>query len=257
MTRNFILFIILVILIVGCTSKPLEYEYELERTEVHEWAVDSIIQINVSTENGSINISPVQDTLITAEITKRCFGEDSIDAEERIDSILINETITTLQLTLEAEMPDNGERNYQADFDITTPESLYINLSTANGTITVTDMVLGARIRIVNGEIVTQNLKGGIAGVIVNGTIDCDLALLDAGKSAILSAMNGEVILSLPSNVSAMFDILVANGQIAINGFSSITYTINDANHKAGTFGTGDATITIAVMNGSVNIQAR
>lgn len=257
MTRKFILFLFPVILILGCTSKSLEYEYELERTEVREWAVDNITRIIVLTENGSINISHAQDTLIKAEITKRCFGEDSIDTEEHIDSILINENVTNLQLTLEAEMPDNGEHNYQADFDITTPESIYIDLSSVNGTIMVTDMVMGAKIRIVNGEMTTQNLKGGIESEIVNGTIDCDLALLDVGESAILSVINGEVILSLPSNVSATFDALVGNGQITIDGFSSVTYTINKTKHKAGTFGSGDATITIAVLNGNITIQNR
>lgn len=42
-----------------------------------------------------VKISP-QDTLITAYITKRCFGEDSIDAEEHIESILIYEIGSTL-----------------------------------------------------------------------------------------------------------------------------------------------------------------
>lgn len=116
---------------------------------------------------------------------------------------------------------------------------------------------MGAKIQIVNGGITIQNLKGGVDGVSTDGIIDCDLALLAAGELAILSITNGEVILPLPSIVSATFDALVGNGKVIINNFVFITYAINETNYKATKFGSDDATITIAVMNGSITIQTR
>ncbi|KPK73870.1 hypothetical protein AMJ87_00005, partial [candidate division WOR_3 bacterium SM23_60] len=91
--------------LVVCTSEEEAYDYDIERTEIRTWSALGINQISVSTHNGAITASATQDTMITAEITRRCSGTDSIDAEEHIDDIEINEYIAFGELTLEAEMP--------------------------------------------------------------------------------------------------------------------------------------------------------
>lgn len=257
MIRKLGLFFFVIILIIACTTKAEPEEYELERTETRTWPATGIIQIIASTENGIISVSTTTENTITADITRKCTGEDSVDAEEHIDSIVVTETVGLGLLILQAEMPDDGEHNYQADFEMTAPQSIYLVLSTVNGTISVEDMIAGAGIRIVNGTITTQNLQGGIDGAIVNGTIDCDMAELGATESAILSLTNGNVTLSLPSDVSASFDAETENGEVTVTGFGTVTYTINEPMHKVGTIGAGDATIVITVVNGNITIQAR
>lgn len=255
MIRKLGLFFFLVILIVACTTTT--EEYELERTETRTWPAQGITQITALTENGNISMAPTTENTITAEITRSCTGEDSLDAEEHIDSIVVSDTIEAGELILQAEMPDDGDYNYQAHFDMTAPQSIYLDLSIVNGNISVEDMIAGARLRIVNGTITTQNLQGGIDGAIVNGTIDCDMAALAATESALLALTNGNVTLSLPSDVSASFDAATVEGAVTVTGFGSVTYTINEPGHKAGIIGTGEATIVIAVVNGDITIQAR
>lgn len=255
MIRKLGLFFSVIVLIVACTTTT--DEYELERTETRTWSAAGITQITAATENGNILVSTTTGNLITAEITRKCTAEDSVDAEEHIDSIVVTDTVEAGELTLQAEMPDDGDRDYQADFDMTSPQSIYLDLSTVNGNISVEDMIAGAMIRIVNGTITTQNLRGGINGLIVNGTIDCDMAALTAAELAILALTNGDVTLSLPSDVSASFDASTVDGSVTVTGFSAVTYTINEPDHKAGTIGTGEATITITVVNGDITIQAR
>ncbi len=256
MIKRFSLFFFIIILTAVCTSKS--YVYELEVSETRVWPAAGVIQLSASNVNGSITVSAVQETTITAEITKKCRGEDKDDAEEHIDNIVINEDISDGTLILEADMPHNDEnRNYRADFDITIPEFIYLDLATVNGRISITDMVAGAKVRITNGEIITRNLQGGIDGVTVNGEIDSDLALLAAAKSAFLTTTNGDVMLSLPADVSASFDASTVNGEVTVTGFTSVDYTTNLPTHKAGTIGSGDATITITVTNGNITIRAR
>jgi hypothetical protein len=255
MKRKLGLFFLVAILIVACTTTT--DQYELERAETRTWSAAGITQITAATENGNILVSTTTGNSITAEITRKCTGEDSVDAEQYIDSIVVTDTVDAGELILMAEMPDDGDRNYQADFDMTAPQSIYLDLSSVNGDISVEDMIAGAWIRIVNGTITTQNLRGGINGAIVNGTIDCDMAALAAAESAILALTNGDVTLSLPSDVSASFDASTANGEVTVMGFGSVTYTINEPGHKAGTIGAGEATITITVVNGDITIQAR
>jgi len=254
----FLLFCTMLIL-VTCTSEDDTHDYELQRTETRVWPSPGINQINAVTVNGQITVSVTQDTLITAVITRACTGSDSLDAEEHIDDIEITENLVAGELSLEADMPDTSDRDYLADFDFTAPATKYLDLSTVNGGIFLQDMTAGARLRVTNGGITTENLQGTIDGVTVNGSIQCDMADLGANESALLVTTNGDATLLLPYDVSAHFDASTTNGEVLITGFSSVSYTINQTNHKAGTIGTGagNATIDIGVVNGNITIQAR
>jgi len=244
--------------LVVCTSEEEAYDYDIERTEIRTWSALGINQISVSTHNGAITASATQDTMITAEITRRCSGTDSIDAEEHIDDIEINEYIAFGELTLEAEMPSSDGRNYQGAFDITTPPSKYLKLITVNGDILVQDMINGARLRTINGAIAIEDLRGSINGGTVNGAIYCVMAELTANESVNFGTTNGEVTLLLPSDVSADFEAWTTSGDVTITGFSVVTYTTNLPNHKAGTIGSvgGNAVVDIDVAIGNITIQA-
>jgi len=247
----------LIVLIVGCDSLNLDYQQEVSETRT--WSATGINTIEARTVNGDIDFAITQDTIITAEITRSVFGTDSAEAAPFIDSIVITEEISGGVLTLEADVPDRDEdgRNYQAHFDFTTPESLNIVVAIVNGNALIRNMKSGAEISVVNGIITTENLEPGVEAYLVNGSIDCDMALLAAADSAILAIVNGNVTLSLPSNVSATFDAFTGNGSVTVSGFSGVSYTTDESNHKAGTFGAGDAVIDINATSGDIVIEAR
>lgn len=275
MTKRLILFFLVTILVAGCVKTAKSYDYKLEVTETRTWSAAGISRIAATTMNGAISISATQDTIITAEITRVCYGLDSIDAENHIDNVVVTDNISGGQLTLEAEMPSEHKRSYSASFDISTPESCYLVLTTINGAVSVTSMIAGAdvtttngalslsntsgmmELETTNGAVTVQNHSGSVDIDAENGQIDCDLILLDTGESVELEVANGNVMLSLPSDVSATFDAKTVNGEVTVTGFSSVSYTINETKHKAGTIGSGDATITIITTNGDITIRAR
>ncbi len=260
MKQYLMVFFCVAMVTVVCTTEENggAYDYHMVRTETRAWLEANIFQINATTENGSIDFTAVQDTLITADITRRCSGTDSVDAEDHIDDIVVTDNVQEGQLFLQADMPDDTARNYSASFDISTPASKYLNIMSVNGDITIQDMTGGAIVRLTNGGIATGNLRGGFDAVSVNGTINCDMAELAANESALLTTTNGDVNLLLPADVSATFDASTVNGEVVVTGFTSpVTYTINQTNHKAGTIGAGDATIEITVTNGDATIMAR
>jgi hypothetical protein len=247
-----------VMMVTVCTQESEPTTYTLERTETRTWHTSEVVDISTATVNGNITVAAVQDTLVTAEITRRCTGTDSADAEAHIDSVTISESNIEGHLNLDADMPDNPDYDYQAEFDITTPQSKYLDMATVNGNVMIQDMIDGARVVITNGGIATTNLRGGIDGAIVNGAINCDMAALQVGESASLATTNGAVNLSLPADVSATFNAATANGEVVVTGFAAVTYTIDELNHKAGTIGGGGGgIIDIAVVNGDITIQAR
>ncbi len=259
MKRCLFLSICAIMFLVTCGTEK-EYDYDLERAETRTWPAAGINQINAATVNGAITVASTLDTLITAEITRGCSGEDSLDAEDHIDDVVVTDNIAAGQLNLEADMPDtNSNRNYHADFDMTAPAAIFLDLAAVNGAVLVQNMTAGARIRITNGAVTTENLSGGIDAATVNGAMYCDMEELTANQSALLTTTNGEVVLLLPSDVVAEFDAITTNGSVMVTGFASVTYTTNETAHKAGTIGSGggSATIDITVVNGDITIQAR
>lgn len=242
----------------GCPHDNNDYDYKLEVTETRTWPVSSITQIAATTKNGNIEVSASQDTVITAVITRRCYGKNRADAENYIDNVVVEDSIAGDLLSITADMPD-GRRNYGADLEIFAPESTYLNLVTVNGNLSLSNTTVGANLVVTNGNISTQNLRGSINGVITNGNVNCDYAMLAAGKSATLVITNGNTLLALPSDVSATFDAQTTNGAVAVTGFPLVTYTINETNHKVGTIGTGpgSASINIIIVNGNITIHPR
>ena len=276
MTKRFILFFLVTILVAGCVKTATKsYDYKLEVTETRTWSAAGISRIAATTVNGAVSVSATQDTIITAEITRVCYGLDSVDAENHIDNVVVTDNISGGQLTLEAEMPGDQERSYSASFEISTPESCYLFLATINGAVSVTSMIAGAdvtttngalslsntrgmmELETTNGAVTVQNHSGSVDIDVENGPVNCDLILLDTGESVDLQMLNGNVMLSLPSDVSATFDASTTNGEVTVTGFASVNYSINEPTHKAGTIGSGNATITIITTNGDITIRAR
>ncbi len=258
MFKTLSLFALALLLIIACGDETTE-DYRLEDTETYTWSAGGINQIIGITVNGDITVIAVQDTTITAVVTRICIAEDSTTAAEHIDDIVITDDVSSNILTLEADFPDTTMENIDltANFDFTCPEQLFLDLGIVNGSASLSDMIAGADIGIVNGNLTMDNCQGSIVGTLVNGTIDCDLSVLAAIDSAVLSVTNGDITLSLPSDVSATFDAFTGNGTVTVTGFASVSYTTDESNHKAGTIGGGGAVIDLGATNGDITLQAR
>ncbi len=271
MTRRLIPLVLIAVLTAGCL-----YTYKLELPETRTYPAAGIGSVSVITKNGGIAVSATADTLITADITRRCYGRDKADAEGAIDNIVITDTVVETELQFEADMP-GGSRNYGAEFEVQASDSTWLHLTTSNGDIALTSMIAGAAASTSNGDmslldtrgqmvlntsdgnVTVQVHYGGITIETSNGIIDCDLAELGATESAILETSNGNVTLSLPDDVSAEFDASTSNGDVTIVGFpsGSVKYDTSERTHKAGTIGSGASTIEVSTSNGNVIIRAR
>ncbi len=251
-------FLLGVLLLAGCGDNDRN-DYLLEVTETRTWPMSGISEIYATTVNGSVSVDASQDTVVTCIVTKRCRGKDRADAEQYIGNVVVEDTVDGGRLTITADMPDSTDRDYGADFEIFAPESVYLALVTVNGNLAAVGTVDGARLTATNGTLSSSNLEGGIAGQIVNGNTTCDLAALSAGESATLATTNGNVMLSVPSDVSAAFDARTVNGTVEVTGFTSVTYSLNTPTHKIGVIGTppGVAAITVTIVNGNGTIIPR
>ena len=258
MIKTLSLFALALLLMIACGDETTE-DFQLEDTQTYTWSAAGMNQIIGITVNGDITVIAVQETTITAVVTRICIAEDSTTAALHIDDIVVVDTVSNNILTLEADFPDTTPENIDlaANFDFTCPEQLFLDLAIVNGSASLSDMIAGADIGIVNGSLTMDNCQGSIVGTLVNGSIDCDLSALAAADSAILTVTNGDITLSLPSDVSATFDAFTGNGTVTVTGFASVSYTTDESNHKAGTIGGGGGMIDLQATNGDIILQAR
>ena len=259
MKKISMLLLVAVLAVVCSKSDNQDYDYKLEVTETRTWSATDITQIDAITKNGNISVSASQDTMIAADITRSCRGEDSTDAAKYIGNVVVTDNVTGGKLTLKADMPNSNGHNYQAHFDISTQESTYLEVNTTNGDVSLDGVIAGAKLQTTNGKVTAENHRGGIDAKSTNGNVDCTLTGLISTESAVMSTTNGDVILYLPSDVSARFDGWTTNGEVTVTGFTSVQYEINENKHKKGQIGTGPdyATVTLSTTNGNVTIRAR
>ena len=243
-----------VLIIIACGGNG-NYTYELIREETHSWSSVGITSVEATTVNGDIEVSSRQDTTITLDVRKRCFGEDSLDAEEHIALIEIATQINSGVLEVDADMPSDEDRSYQASFDFRMPDDIYVDLVTLNGDVAVKDMIGGAKIQSTNGSLRFQNFAGNADADTENGSIDCEMNVVVATDIITLSSENGNAIVNMPSDAAVTFDLRTTNGSITISDFTNVVYTINEAHHKTGTINGGGATLDVTLTNGDVLVD--
>ncbi len=256
--QRFILFLLVFTLFLGCDSDENGTdEYYLEDVEFRGWSAIGINEMTAETVNGEVTYYAIFADTIIAEITRSCTGVDKEDAEARIDNVVITDSTVGDHLYLVADMPGTGDHNYSAGFDIAGMGSIYTDFGTVNGSITLNSMLAGANLHTVNGGITVESLQGGLIGQSVNGSMHCEHDSLGANKSVVLQTSNGNIILSLLPDVSAIFNASTVNGTVTVTGFSNVSYSANQPRHKAGTIGSGDATITLSTVNGNIIIRTQ
>ncbi len=226
----------------ACSIKIIDhFGKSVIEIESNDFSSDAIGEIEAATINGNIEVNAIlePDEPIEVEITKRCKGEDERDAEDHLDNIRITDTVRNGRLIIEADMPESGRYEYQADIEITTPQFSNLDLDT------------------VNGSIVVDDYEGSVEADTVNGNIRCYMAQLDENASVEMDTVNGNIHLTLPSEPSASIEATTTNGSITIDDFSAMHLDSDTSKSISGTLGDGDATIVLKTTNGNISVRSR
>lgn len=251
------------------------YFYHQEKSETRTWPAAGVNLLHAHTPNGELSVTAAADTVIRAEITRRANGFDKPDAEEALTRIAVNDSISGGALFLQAEVPVPDKRSSAAALALSAPASVRLDLSTDNGSLTVSGLTAGGRVSAdngavtltgtagplavaaANGKVAVSGHQGSLSVQDANGAIDCDIAALSATDTVFVNAANGAAYVRLPATASARFDVTAPNGSVIVTGFNDITYTLNEPKHKVGTIGGGEAGVTVYSGNGQVRLLAR
>lgn len=253
MTKTNVLVAIISILAIGCDL--LDCEDFVEVSEPREKYAPQTDRLTAFTFNGDIAAVSEPSVSFAAEITKLCKGTDK-NISTVIDLDEVGEAVVDEKLDVEAAGGQSNACSNGADIDIVVSDSVSLDLSSANGNISVSGLSSLATLETTNGHITADVLSAGLEGKATNGNIDCKIATLDENQKVALSSINGDVTLVLPADVSAAFVITAINGTVAIKGFDAVDYTLNELAQKTGAIGTGLALIDVQSTNGNITIIA-
>lgn len=280
------------LLLPGLVALACLYLYRAESSETRSHAAAGINSLQLSSSNGALTVTATEDTLITVQVLRYCYGRDSADAARALENVRVGDTTIGDQWWVAAQVP-TGRRAAGAEFTATCRAKTALGLTTSNGRITVSGMTAAvsaatsngaitltgssgdadlttsnapitltgtagsARLKTSNGKVVIQVHRGPVSVNSSNGEIDCDLSELGPTLTAALKTSNGKVALHLPADVSALVDASTSGGSVTIAGFPSVTYEVQEREHQRARIGSGAAIVTITTSNADITVRAR
>lgn len=254
-----------ILIVIGAIGALLTYRTSsagevINKTEVIQNT--ELTEIEVKTDNATIEIAPTTDNFITVDLTAK---------ENNFNKYKFNILEDTDTLTV--ELKEKNTRFFHFSFDFSAPAlTIYLpnkqyeqlKVSSVNGKATIEHIMAtnlhaknaNGRIEIENvntkttavssqnGKIIMENVEGEIKGTVVNGNITLITDHLD--RAIDLQSVNGKIyIQSAKEPTNATLEVNVKNGKVDVFGDDS----------RSRVFGSGEHPITLETVNGSVKVE--
>ncbi len=271
--KKFLIIMLLPIFLCSCTS--VMNNVRARKTESDTFSSAQLQEIEVETRNGSIESIVGDSDDINVKFEKWATGADEQDAEDNIKDIKIHidEDTASGILSIVVDTPRRPGINYGCNVSLSLPASLYMDLRSSNGAITISESQVGmecstsngavtientsgyAQLKTSNGKITAQNHDGDLNARTSNGAIDADVRLPEDGE-CVLKTSNGAINLSIPEETSALITASTSNGKIAVDDLG-ITVIKMEKTEFEGEMGGGGGNIQLGTSNGSIRIMSR
>lgn len=237
-----------------CRDTGRNYGRDLESVcEVRELKGSGASQLDISTANGSINVtgSSRRDIVVHARVV--AMAETESDARA-----LAREVSVTLENgRVKATGPDGTRRrSWWISYRAEVPSSLDLSLDSSNGSVGIT----GVRGRIdaesTNGSLRLADLGGHVNARTTNGAVHVTLSGTKwDGEGLTVVTSNGSARVEMPESYNARLIAGTNNGSLNID----VPVTVQGRISKKldTTLGSGGAPIEVRTSNGSVRIGRR
>ena len=217
-------------------------------------------RVSVSNINGSITIVAWDKNEVRLEATKFADTKEAL-AEMELD---IQSTDDRFSVEVDYQRKNHGDykqwgrKRMEVQFRLSVPRTAVLDeIEAVNGSVTVSNFTNITKISAVNGEVTATNLRGTANLSTVNGTVQCDFERLDASSKVTLNTVNGQVNLSLPSDINATIKADTLNGNIKNDFGLRIKKGEYVGRDLHGRIGSGEAQIKLDSVNGQLAITRK
>lgn len=151
---------------------------------------------------------------------------------------------------------DREWRDLQVEVDLVVelPAGSPIHVETVNGRVAVVQASSWVKVESVNGSVEIDGGDGEVTAETVNGSIRLRPARPSRSGTWRAEAVNGSVVVELPTGVGADVDVETVNGRVT----SDLPITVNGRMERGelrGRIGAGGHSLKVETVNGSVTIR--
>lgn len=211
--------------------------------------------IEIEGINGQITISGEAGLSSVKIWGERIVQSDSYeDAEEHLENLVVLVSDGRDKITVKTDQPSvTRGRNYQVIYKIIIPDNWDVAVENVNGQIEIDSLNADIAIGLVNGDVVLSNIRGNITTGVINGMIYGKITLPMNGICA-MSSVNGQIQLSIPKTTSAALTAKVTNGTVSVTNLT-LNNMVSSRNSVCGTIGSGQGTISVESVNGTISVS--
>ncbi|MGB7062334.1 MAG: DUF4097 family beta strand repeat-containing protein [Candidatus Zixiibacteriota bacterium] len=205
--------------------------------------------------SGTITISgePESDSvLITGE--RRVGSESTQDAEAHLPLLQVTLQEIGNEIYVKTTQPEQTHgRSYVVDYTITVPEGFVVSVNHVTGIVSINSVKSSVSVNHVIGQVLLDEISCSAVVSLVTGEIEAEVTLPEDGTIN-FNLVTGNIELDIPQNTSADFSATVVTGTISISDLV-LQNQVSTPGSLSGTLGSGQGTISLNVVTGSVNVQ--
>jgi DUF4097 and DUF4098 domain-containing protein YvlB len=241
-------------------------------------------EVTIESQNGRIVIEAWDKPQIRVQITRTVRAGDEARAKELMRGLRADVELRSDRLRIQSRYPKIRENlgiwdilggrvaALQVHYYLQVPRNTSFSLETSNGEIRVRGTqgsveaatvngdveVLGVNgtleLQTTNGEIRLGGIRGGAVAQTTNGAVSADFASVANRDVVDLGTTNGNLEVSLPSDVHATLEANTTNGRVTISGFQLKTRGTLTSKSILGTIGGGGARVALRTTNGNIDV---
>lgn len=260
---KFFIHLILLLFIVSLTSctvvDPIDHvndtNFSARAPFTFEIPINNQQHIEIEAVNGPITITGKSGISSVKIWGERIVESDSYeDAEKHLENLEVLISDNNDKISIKTNQPTTTcGRNYQVIYNVIIPDNWDVEVGNVNGTVEIDSLNGDIGIGLVNGDITLTEISGNILVGVTNGTVYGKIALPMNGLCKI-NTVNGQVQLSIPKTTSAALAAQVTNGTVSVTNLT-LNNMISSRNSVSGVLGSGQGTITVETVNGTISVS--
>ncbi len=225
-----------------------------QREEFHKsYPLTADGRVSLQNINGAIKIIGWDKNEVQVDAVKTADERAKLDEAK----IVVDATASLVKIKTEYPQRDNYNNPAKIDYTIQVPRRARLDaIRAVNGAVNVEGVQGYINISSVNGEVTGKSLAGEVKLSSVNGRVLAGLNELGGASPVELSAVNGSVELTLPSDANAELNASTLHGSIS-TGFD---IPVERARFTGGSnlrakLGSGMTHVKLSTVNGSIKLQ--
>ena len=233
---------------------------DVKETEEFSFDISSGGRLSLENINGGITIVGGSGTKIEVTAKKKAGSQEYLDDMK----IVIDEESDYIRIETRHPKSENRWMNWGNDhsgsitYDVRVPADINLDsISTVNGSVRISRVDGTVKAETVNGDLETSQLTSDVKLETVNGGIEAEFDFLGGDQRVSAEAVNGKIVLLLPTGASARVNAETVNGSIDADDFGLKPEKGFVGRDLDGDIGGGDARIDVDTVNGSIRIEKK